>query len=54
MSLTECNKEREQLLNIKGIEVARTGFVSSSGFDFTDTKDYILISGDDLYQLSPT
>lgn len=50
MSLTECNKERDQLLNIKGIEVARTGFVSSSGFDFTNTEDYILISGDDLYR----
>ncbi len=50
MTLSEANRERDKLSNIKGIEVAKTGFVCSAGFAFTEGSDFVLISGEDLYK----
>lgn len=50
MTLSEANKEKDQLSNIKGIEAAKTGFVCSAGFDFSEGCDFVLISGEDLYK----
>ena len=48
MSLEECQKEEEQIKSLTSIHCKKIGFVSSAGFDFTDS-DYILITGQDLY-----
>lgn len=50
MSLSECNKERDQLKNIKGITVSKIGFVCTGGFAFDDNQEFILIDGNFLYQ----
>lgn len=50
MSLSECNKERDQLKNIKGIKVSKIGFVCTGGFAFDDNQEFILIDGNFLYQ----
>ncbi len=50
MTLEECNSERDQLKQIRGIQVSNIGFVSTSGFDFNDSKEYILIDGNMLYR----
>ena len=48
MSLKDCEKEASQISFVKGIEFARVGFVSSSGFDF-DSSTFDLINGEELY-----
>ncbi len=48
MSAEECQKEIAQLNNLKGISFNKASFVCSAGFSF-DSKDYILITGDDLF-----
>ncbi len=50
MTLEECNQEREQLLNMKGVDVSGIGFVCTGGFDFGNTEGFLLIDGEDLYQ----
>ncbi len=50
MTLEECNQEREQLVHIKGVDVAGTGFVCTGGFDFGNTEDFLLVDGESLYQ----
>lgn len=50
MTLKECEQERRQLQEMQGIEVSRTGFVCTGGFDFNSKTDYILIGGKDLYE----
>jgi len=50
MSKKECREEKEQLQQIKGIEVSGIGFICSSGFDFDDPEGLKLITGDDLYE----
>ena len=50
MPREECNSERGQLKQILGIQVSNIGFVSTSGFDFDDSKEYILIDGNMLYK----
>ena len=50
MTLEECEKEKHQLQNIKGIEVAQMGFVCTGGFDFRRRKGLVLVDGKQLYQ----
>ena len=50
MKLDECQKERDQIKVIHGIEVNEIGFISSSGFTFNE-KEYKLISGKDLFDI---
>ena len=49
MTMKECVQEKRQLQNIRGITVSKIGFVCSSGFDFNETQDFILIDGESLY-----
>lgn len=49
MTLEECNLEKEQLLNIKGVDVSGIGFVCTGGFDFENKAEFLLIDGEDLY-----
>ena len=48
MILKDCEKEASQISLVKGIEFARVGFVSSSGFDF-ESSTFDLINGEELY-----
>lgn len=50
MTLEECEKEKEQLSHIKGINVSKIGFVCAGGFDFDDNHEFILVDGECLYQ----
>ncbi len=50
MSVDECDQEKRQLDEIKGIHVDRIGFVSIDGFSFRERKEYILIDGKMLYR----
>ena len=50
MTLGECSQEREQLLNMKGVDVSGIGFVCTGGFEFENTGGFLLIDGEDLYQ----
>ncbi len=50
MTYEECEEEQKQLNNIKGIEVARIGFVATGGFDFEDEGRFILVDGNELYR----
>ncbi len=50
MTLKECEQEREQLSHTQGIEVSRIGFVCTSGFNFEDKHEFVLVDGDCLYQ----
>ena len=49
MTREECDLEKQQLDGIKGINVSKAGFICSSGFAFKDSKEFTLISGNDLY-----
>lgn len=51
MTLEECDQEKEQLNQMRGIEVTGTGFVCISGFGFKDNTEYILLDGDMLYSM---
>lgn len=48
MTLDECKKEEAQIKELADIFCKKIGFVSSSGFDFEDSK-YTLIDGQQLY-----
>ncbi len=50
MTLKECEQEREQLSHTQGIEVSRIGIVCTSGFNFEDKHEFVLVDGDCLYQ----
>jgi hypothetical protein len=50
MTLEECRQEKAQLDLIQGIQAAKTGFICSGGFAFTDPNGFILLSGEQLYQ----
>lgn len=50
MSKKKCREEKEQLQQIKGIDVSGIGFICSSGFDFDDPEGLKLITGNDLYE----
>ena len=49
MTLEECDKEKEQLEKIQGIDVSGIGFVCSGGFSFDDENRFDLIDGAKLY-----
>ena len=49
MTLEECNQEKEQLVHIKGVDVAGIGFVCTGGFDFENTEGFLLVDGESLY-----
>lgn len=49
MTVDECRKEREQLENIKGIEVSGVGFICTGRFPFDSIDGIDLIDGDKLY-----
>ncbi len=49
MSMNECKREVEQLKRIKGIDISRIGFVCPGGFDFEDSREFMLVDGDELY-----
>jgi len=51
MTQKECEQEREQLMNIKGIEVSRIGFISAGGFEKKDNEyGFIQVDGESLYK----
>ncbi len=49
MTLEECQEEKAQLDNIKGINVSGVGFVCTGGFSFDGSDDFVLIDGKELY-----
>ena len=49
MTKDECDLEKRQLEQIHGIRVSEIGFVSTSGFNFSGTEEYVLIDGDMLF-----
>ena len=49
MTLEECQEEKAQLDNIKGINVSGVGFVCTGGFSFDSSDDFVLIDGKELY-----
>ena len=49
MTLEECIQEKEQLENIRGIQVSGMGFVCTGGFTFEDENEFKLIDGKQLY-----
>ena len=49
MRLEECNQERKQMLNIKGMDISGIGFVCTGGFDFDNSEEFLLINGENLY-----
>ena len=51
MTLSECEKEENQIKQMKEITCNKIGFVSSSGFAFSSEK-YDLIHGEDLYKVN--
>ena len=50
MTLAECEREKEQLSAIQGIEVSGIGFVCTGGFTYDDRHGFSLIDGSDLYE----
>ena len=50
MTLQACNDEKEQLKQIRGIQVSGIGFVCTGGFDFSGSDKFTLIDGNMLYQ----
>ncbi|WP_026835397.1 AAA family ATPase [Eubacterium xylanophilum] len=50
MPSKECHIEKEQLLNIKGIDVSNIGFICTGGFQAVNDNDYILVDGDMLFE----
>ncbi len=49
MTLSECEEEKKQLENIKGIDVSKIGFVCTGGFDFENIDNFILVTGNELF-----
>lgn len=49
MRADECEQEKRQLLDTKGIEVSGVGFICTGGFDFADDTGMELIDGEELY-----
>ena len=49
MTLEECQEEKAQLDNIKGINVSGVGFVCTGGFSFDRSDNFVLIDGKELY-----
>ena len=49
MTLEECQEEKAQLDNIKGINVSGVGFVCTGGFSFDSSDNFVLIDGKELY-----
>ena len=49
MTQEECDLEKKQLSEIKGIDVSGIGFICSGGFAFKNSTEYDLVSGDDIY-----
>lgn len=49
MKLAECMQEKEQLENIRGIDVSKIGFICSGGFAFKEDHGFVLIDGNMLY-----
>ena len=50
MTLKECEQEKKQLQEMKGIEVSCIGFVCCGGFDFENETEFNLIEGKEMYQ----
>lgn len=51
MTFKECEQEKHQLMNMKGIEVSRIGFVCTGGFEKEDEREgFVFIDGDGLYK----
>ena len=50
MTPEECEGEKEQIMKIQGMKVSGIGFVCTGGFAPGDLSEYILVSGEDLYQ----
>ena len=50
MTRRECEEEEKQVRSIADMVCRKTGFICSSGFDFTDDR-YDLIGGEDLYDI---
>lgn len=52
LPLSMAEEEERKILDIKELDIKNVGFASTSGFSFNNhSKDWILISGDDLYSL---
>ena len=49
MTLIDCEKEENQIKQMKEIACNKIGFVSSSGFAFSSDK-YDLITGEELFK----
>ena len=50
MTKEECEREKEQLNHMRGIELSRIGFVCVGGFNFESEKELILIDGERMYR----
>lgn len=50
MDTDECEQEAIQLSKIKGLQIAKVGFVNIEGFSSKKIKDYTLIDGEMLYK----
>ena len=50
MTLQACLDEKEQLKQIRGIQVSGIGFICTGGFIFPDPGEFKLIDGNMLYQ----
>ena len=50
MTREECERERDQLKHIQGIQVSGTGFVCTGGFDFERGEEMLLVDGEELYR----
>ena len=50
MTLEECREEKHQVEKIQGMQAARVGFVCTGGFAFEDEGEFILLSGENLYE----
>ena len=51
MTQEECEQEKGQLMEIQGIAVSEVGFICTGGFETETMKDFILIDGEQMYDL---
>lgn len=51
MTIEECKQERDQLMAINGIATSGIGFICTGGFESKTMNDFILLNGDNLYDM---
>ena len=51
LTISVAFEEERKIKAIKELEIKGVGFACSSGFDFENTDDWVMLSGENLYSL---